>query len=63
MRTFGYKVQIDDKHKKDGFHCLIRKIRALEETISVDSNENDKNESDEAHSEGYSTLETDYEEF
>ena len=63
MRTLGYKVDIDDKHRKDGYHCLIRKIRVLQETTSVDANDNDKNESAEAHSEGYQTLETDYEEF
>ena len=63
LRTLGYKVEIDDKHRKDGYHCLIRKIRVLQETTSVDANENGNTESAEVHSEGYQTLETDYEEF
>jgi hypothetical protein len=63
LRTLGYEVEIDDKHRKDGYHCLIRNIRVLQETTSVDANENDKTESAESHSEGYQTLETDYEEF
>ena len=63
LRTLGYEVEIDDKHRKDGYHCLIRKIRVLQETTSVDANENDKNESAEAHIGEYSTLDIDYEEF
>ncbi len=49
LRTLGYKVEIDDKHRKDGYHCLIRKIRVLQETTSVDANEYDKTESAESH--------------
>jgi hypothetical protein len=63
LRTLGYKVDIDDKHRNDGYHCLIRKTRVLQETTSVDANENGNTESAEVHSQGYQTLETDYEEF
>jgi hypothetical protein len=63
LRTLGYKVEIDDKHRKDGYHCLIRKIRALQETTSVDANEYDKTESAESNIGEYSTLDIDYEEF
>jgi hypothetical protein len=63
LRTLGYKVDIDDKHRKDGYHCLIRKIRVLQETISVDANEYDKTESAESHIGEYNTLDIDYEEF
>jgi hypothetical protein len=63
LRTLGYKVQIDEKRSNDGYRCLIRKVSRLQEFSASDTNENDKNESDEAHSEGYQTLETDYEEF
>ncbi len=63
LRTLGYKVDIDDKHRKDGYHCLIRKTRVLQETISVDANEYDKTESVEAHIGEYNTLDIDYEEF
>jgi hypothetical protein len=63
LRTLGYKVDIDDKHRNDGYHCLIRKTRVLQETTSVDANENGNTESAEVHRQGYQTLETDYEEF
>ena len=63
LRTLGYEVEIDDKHRKDGYHCLIRKIRVLQETTSVDANEYDKIESAESHSKEYSTLDIDYEVF
>ncbi len=63
LRTLGYKVEIDEKHRIKGYHCLIRKIRALQETTSVDANEYDKTESAEVHREEYSTLDIDYEEF
>ena len=63
LRTLGYKVEIDDKHRKDGYHCLIRKIRVLQETTSVDANEYDKTESAESHIGEYNTLDIDYEEF
>jgi len=63
LRTLGYKVEIDDKHRKDGYHCLIRKIRVLQETTSVDANEHDKTESAESHIGEYSTLDIDYEVF
>ena len=63
LRTLGYKVEIDDKHRKDGYHCLIRKIRVLQETTSVDANEYDKTESAESHIGEYSTLDIDYEVF
>ncbi len=63
LRTLGYKVEIDEKHRKDGYHCLIRKIRVLQETTSVDANEHDKTESAESHIGEYSSLDIDYEEF
>ena len=63
LRTLGYKVEIDDKHRKDGYHCLIRKIRVLQETTSVDANEYDKTESAESNIGEYSTPDKDYEEF
>lgn len=63
LRTLGYEVEIDDKHRKDGYHCLIRKIRVLQETTSVDANEHDKTESAESHIGEYSTLDIDYEVF
>ena len=63
LRTLGYEVEIDDKHRKDGYHCLIRKIRVLQETTSVDANEYDKTESSEPHIGEDSTLEADYEDF
>ena len=63
LRTLGYKVEIDEKHRKDGYHCLIRKIRVLQETTSVDANEYDKTESAESNIGEYSTLDIDYEEF
>ena len=63
LRTLGYEVEIDDKHRKDGYHCLIRKIRVLQETTSVDANEYDKTESAESHIGEYSTLDIDYEVF
>ena len=63
LRTLGYKVQIDEKRSNDGYRCLIRKVSRLKEFSASDTNENDKNESDEVHSEGYQTLDIDYEEF
>ena len=63
LRTLGYKVQIDEKRSNDGYRCLIRKVSRLQEFSASDTNENDKNESDEVHSEGYQTLDIDYEVF
>jgi hypothetical protein len=63
LRTLGYEVEIDDKHRKDGYHCLIRKIRVLQETTSVDANEYDKTESAESHIGEYSTQDKNYEVF
>ena len=63
LRTLGYEVEIDDKHRKDGYHCLIRKIRVLQETTSVDANENGNTEPADVRSEQNHTLEMDYEEF
>ena len=63
LRTLGYKVQIDEKRSNDGYRCLIRKVSRLQEFSASDTNENYKNESAEAHSEGYQTLDIDYEVF
>ena len=63
LRTLGYKVEIDEKHRIKGYHCLIRKIREPQETTSGDANEYDKTESAESNIGEYSTLEIDYEEF
>ena len=63
LRTLGYKVEIDEKRSNDGYRCLIRKVSELQELSASDANENDKNESVEAHREGDHTLETDYEDF
>jgi hypothetical protein len=63
LRRLGYKVQIAEKRSNDGYRCLIRKVSELKELSASDTNENGNTESAEAHSEGYQTLETDYEEF
>jgi len=63
LRTLGYKVEIDEKRSNDGYRCLIRKVSRLQEFSASDTNENGNTESAEAHSEGYQTLETDFEEF
>ena len=63
LRTLGYKVEIDEKRSNDGYRCLIRKVSELKELSASDTIENGNTESAEAHSEGYQTLETDYEEF
>jgi hypothetical protein len=63
LRTLGYKVEIDEKRSNDGYRCLIRKVSELQEFSASDTIENGNTESAEAHSEGYQTLETDYEEF
>jgi len=63
LRTLGYKVQIAEKRSNDGYRCLIRKVSRLQEFSASDTNENGNTGSAEAHSEGYQTLETDYEEF
>ena len=63
LRTLGYKVEIAEKRGNDGYRCLIRKVSRLQEFSASDTNENGNTESAEAHSEGYQTLETDYEEF
>ena len=59
----GGLILIDEKRSNDGSRCLIRKVRELQEFSASDTNENDKNESDEAHIGEDSTLETDYVEF
>ncbi len=63
LRTLGYKVEIDEKRSNDGYRCLIRKVSELKELSASDTIENGNTGSAEAHSEGYQTLETDYEEF
>ena len=63
IRTLGYKVEIDDKHRKEGYHCLIQKIRELQETTSVDANENGDTEYADVCSEQNNSQEMDYEEF
>ena len=63
LRTLGYKVEIDEKRSNDGYRCLIRKVSELQDLSASDTNENDKNESAEAHIGEDSTLETDYVEF
>ena len=63
LRRLGYKVQIAEKRSNDGYRCLIRKVSELKELSASDTIENGNTESAEAHSEGYQTLETDYEEF
>ena len=36
MRVIGYEVELDEKRRKDGYHCLIRKVR---ETVEMKSSE------------------------
>ena len=36
MRALGYEVELDEKRRKDGYHCLIRKVR---ETVEMNSSE------------------------
>ena len=47
----------------DIFLLVIRKVSEHQEFSASDTIENGNTESAEAHSEGYQTLETDYEEF
>ena len=63
LRTLGYEVEIDEKRSNDGYRCLIRKVSELQEMSASDTIENGNTESVEVHSEEYSTLDIDYEEF
>ena len=51
------------KNYSQRINCRIRKVSELQELSASDTNENDKNESAEAHIGEDSTLETDYEDF
>ena len=37
LRTLGYEVEVDEKRRKDGYHCLIRKVRETEEMNSSET--------------------------
>ena len=37
LRTLGYEVEVDEKRRKDGYHCLIRKVRETEEMHSSET--------------------------
>ena len=37
MRVIGYEVELDEKRRKDGYHCLIRKVRETSEMKSSET--------------------------
>jgi len=49
LRTLGYEVELDEKRRKDGYHCLIRKVR---ETVEMNSSETWIDNDDESLFEG-----------
>ena len=49
LRTLGYKIELDEKRRKDGYHCLIRKVR---ETVEMNSSETWIDNDDESLFEG-----------
>ena len=49
LRTLGYKIELDEKRRKDGYHCLIRKVR---ETVEMSSSETWIDNDDESLFEG-----------
>ena len=53
MRVIGYEVELDEKRRKDGYHCLIRKVRETVEMKSsetwIDNNDEPLFEGDDKH--------------
>ncbi len=49
LRTLGYKIELDEKRRKDGYHCLIPKVR---ETVEMSSSETWIDNDDESLFEG-----------
>lgn len=49
LRTLGYEVELDEKRRKDGYHCLIRKVR---ESVEMNSSETWIDNDDESLFEG-----------